>query len=124
MGTRGHTSVAPHTGMLAVMMAHVDQLGGLLDSAESRFHHFFRLSDKGDHCTVGRCTRIHVKEPYPFNALGCIGNLLDNLHITSLAEIGDAFNKFSCHVNLILVFCNQYCLPFNIMVSISCEVKL
>ena len=100
---RAHIGSA-HTGMLTVMMPHVDNLGGLLHCTESGFHNFLRLAYKSHDCTVGGRTRVHIEEPYSLNALRSVSDLFDNLHIASFAEIGDAFDKFTCHVVLLFLF--------------------
>ena len=84
--------------MLSVMMSHVDNLGSLSDCTESSLHDLLGLSYESHHGTVGGGTGIDVQELYTLYTLGGVGNLFDNLHIASLAEVGNALDKFTCHV--------------------------
>ena len=77
--------------MRAVVQVHVYELGGTTHAAESRFAYCFRLADKGHHRAVGGLAGVHVQQPDAFYAAYSVGYSIDNVTVTSLAEIRDTF---------------------------------
>ena len=97
-GDQGQHIGGTHAGMRPLVVAHVDHLGGLLHSGESGFQHRLGFADEGDHRTVGRLARIHVEQLDAARRLDCVGDLLDDCLVASLAEIGDALYDTFFHL--------------------------
>ena len=81
--------------MRAVMMAHVYERGGFLDSSHGGFAHGLRLAHEGHHCPVGRLAGVHVQHFHLLDGGYCGHNLVYHIFIASLAEIGDALHDFT-----------------------------
>ena len=80
------------TRVVAVVIAHVDELLRLADTAESGFQHVGRLANKGDDRTVGGSTRIHIQQLDALNGFYLVSDLFDNFEVPPLAKIRYTFN--------------------------------
>ena len=81
------------TGVSAVMLTHVDEFGGFLHHTEGGLASLLRLTHEGDDSAVGGGTRVDVEKFDTFNLLDFSGHLVDDIHVASFADIGDALNQ-------------------------------
>ena len=90
-------------GMGAVVVAHVDEFSGFLHHAESGLACLFGLAHKGDDGAVGGLAGIYIKEFYSLDLLNLGGDLVNDIHVASFADIGDALDKLF-HILLFLCY--------------------
>ncbi len=84
-----------HAGMRSVMVAHVDKLSGLSDSAESGLAHSLRLTDKSNYSTVGGLAGIHVQQTHFSTLFNLSCDCVDHGAVAAFAEIRHAlYNLF------------------------------
>ena len=84
-----------------MVLAHVNELSGALDSCESSLGNSFGRARESDYGTVGRLARIHVQDLYPWFFTFCLCSASDNccddgiydILITTFAEIRYAFDN-------------------------------
>ena len=87
----------PHARVLPLVLGHVDELCGLLDQAESRFHNGLRRPDKRDDRSVGRCPGIHVEKANAFYGFHHGGDGVNLGTVAALADVGHAFDEAGVH---------------------------
>ena len=76
-----------------MMLAHIDDAGGCFDRSERGFDDGFRLPYKCDDCAVRGCARVNMEQLDAGNAFDFTGDLADDAHIASFAEVRDAFQQ-------------------------------
>ncbi len=85
----------PHAGMLAVLLVHVNQLGGAGDGGESSLADDRRRADKGDDRPVVVRIRRAVQHPDARHAFDSGDDPVNHLGPPPFAEIGHAFHYLS-----------------------------
>jgi len=95
MGNRneGANIGGPEPGVLTVVMPHINHFRCLFNGPEGGFAHGIGRAHEGDHRAVGGLAGINIKQLYAFHLFDLGGDLADDLHVPSLAEIGDTFNE-------------------------------
>ena len=73
-----------------MVLAHVDELSGLLHGAEGSLDDHVGFAHEGHHRAVGCLARIDVEQFGSLDGLNFVGNLFDNVQVASLTEIGHA----------------------------------
>jgi hypothetical protein len=79
--------------MGTMMPAHVDQFRCLFYSAESSLTNSYWLTDKSNYSTVCGFTRVYIQELNAFHFFNFGRYPAYYLHVTSFAEIWDAFDQ-------------------------------
>ena len=92
-----------HTGVFSMVMAHIYHLSRLLYCLKSRLNNCLRGAHKGYYRTIGGSARIHIQEIDSTYFLNFGRNLANYLHIASFAEIGNAFDDFTCHYKFLIL---------------------
>ncbi len=82
-----------HTGVGAVMLAHVNQLASLLHSQVGCLDNGLRRTHKGDHSAVGSLTGVYIEQFHALDLGDDASDLIDNVHVAPLAEVGHAFHE-------------------------------
>ncbi len=90
--------------MGSLVLAHVDEFGGLLHSLESGFDDRFGAADEGDDGAVGGFAGVDVEQADAARPLDGRSDAPDHLPVASFAEIGDAlydslFHDYDCVVD-------------------------
>ena len=80
-----------------MVLAHVDKLGRLADTPESRLGDGLRFTGKSDHGAVGSLARVNIEQRNALDSSDSVGNVFDNLFVAALAEIGHTFNYSFIH---------------------------
>ena len=83
--------------MLAVMFAHVDQLGRNPRAAHGRFDDRLWLADQCDDGAVGGLAGIDVEQINAVNRFDRVGDLFDDGEVVALAEVWYAFDELVGH---------------------------
>ena len=96
-GDEGDDVGGAHTGMLTLMLGHVDELSGLLGQQESALFHGGGGTDQGKDAAVVVAIGLDVDGGHTGDGVGNINQSLEGGLVLLLAagEIGDAFNKLS-----------------------------
>ena len=76
-----------------VMLRHVDKLGGFLHHLVGGLEHGLRLTDEGDDGTVGGLAGVHIEKLHTLDLFNLGSDLIDDIHVAALADIGHTFNK-------------------------------
>ena len=92
--------------MCAVMLGHVDELGGFLDDLEGGFEDGLGLSYESDDSAVGGLAGVNVEEFDAIDLLNLGSNLIDNIHVAAFADIRHAFNELF-HFFRVFVLCKD-----------------
>ena len=76
-----------------MVVAHIDKFGSFLYNTEGGLACLLWFAHESDDSAVGGLAGIHVKEFYTFYFfnLGC--HLVNDIHVASLADIGNALDK-------------------------------
>ena len=93
---RKHVS-GSRTRVSTMMLAHVDELTGLLYSLERSLHDSLRTSDKRHYGTVGGLARIYIQDLYATGFLDRRNDGVDNFPVAALTEIRHTFDD-SFHI--------------------------
>ena len=88
-----------HARVAAVMLRHVDGLGGALASAEGRLDDRLRRADEGDDRAVGVFARIDVEQRHAADSLDLRRDAADHRGVAPFGKIGHAFHQLA-HVRL------------------------
>ena len=85
--------------MGAVVVAHVDDLSGLLCATEGGLDDGLGLADEGHHRAVRGFAGINVEQFDALHRLYGVGDGFDDSHVAALAEVGHALDNlfFSSH---------------------------
>ena len=113
----------PHTGMRAVVFAHVYKLGCAPYAAESGFNNFLRFSDEGHYRAVGGFSRVDIQksDSFSFTRKGDgVGNGADYIRVSSLAEIRDTFDNSFFHGTDSKV--SQFVLTINMLTNFTANI--
>ena len=81
-------------GVFAVVLRHVDQLGGLSGRPEGRLLDRFGFADERDDGAIGALARVHVQQADALDALDGGGDLADHGTVSALGEIGNTLDYF------------------------------
>ena len=79
--------------MGAVVLRHVDKLGGFLHHLVGGFEYGLGLTHKGDDSTVGSLAGIDVQQLHTFHLLNLGSHLIDDIHVAAFTDIRHTFNK-------------------------------
>ena len=82
-----------HARMSTMMQPHVDELSGTLHRVEGSLAHLLRRAHEGHHRAVCSIARVHIKQFHSFVFLNLVGDLLNHIHVASLAEVRHALNN-------------------------------
>jgi hypothetical protein len=75
-----------------MVLAHVNELGCLFYGSESRLTYCFWRANKSHYRSVGTLSGICIQQLYSLYLFNFSSDFADQLHIVSLAEIGNTFN--------------------------------
>ena len=78
----------------------------LADHLIGGFEHGLGLADKSDDGAVGGLTGIDIEQFDTLDLFDLGGDLIDNIHVAALADIGHTFNKL-LHYFRFYVFCKD-----------------
>ena len=96
-GDKGHHVGSSHARMGAMLLAHVDDLGGFGDAREGTLQHRLGLAHKGDHRAVRVGTRIHIKDAHARHGGDGIHHLLDPGGIPAFRDVRHALHQLAGH---------------------------
>ena len=77
----------------AVVLRHVDELGGFLDHLVGGLEDGLGLTDEGDDGAVGGLAGVYVEELDTFDLFNLGSDLIDDIHVAAFAYIRHAFNE-------------------------------
>ena len=96
-GHEGHHVRGPHARMGAVLLAHVDDLGGFRDAGKGPGQHRLGLAHEGDHRAVGVSPRIHVQDFDTGHGGDGVPHLLDLRGIPAFRDVWHTLHQLPRH---------------------------
>ena len=78
-----------------MVLSHINQFASLFHCLEGGLNHRCGVTDKCDHCAIGSLTWVYVQQFHAIGTADNVGNLLDDVHVAALAEVGHAFHDLS-----------------------------